>query len=217
MGTFQKIAIADDHEVVRDVIKDIVDGYYSIIYEGSSAESLLRFLHANPPVRHPDMVILDRAMDGMSGIEAIEKVKAINPTIKVMMLTSFDDDEKVFDAIQNGADGYCIKSDIETRLITCLQDIEAGGSYMSPGIARKAMRFLQNHYQPVQATEESPLSHRETEILRMVIQGDTANDIAEQLHVSPTTIKTHIYNVYKKLQVTNRMEAANLVRRKGWV
>lgn len=216
MATHPTIALADDHEMIRQVVRNLTTGHYSIVYEAASAESLLRFLQANPATRHPAMALLDIEMGGMSGIEAIRKVKEINPSIKVIMLTSFDDDDKVFSAIRQGADAYIIKTDMDHRLLTCLQDVEAGGSYMSPGVARKAMQFMLQHAVP-EPDAGNPLSTREIEILKLVISGETAADIAGQLFISATTVKTHIYNVYKKLQVTNKMEAANLVRSKGWV
>lgn len=216
MATHPTIALADDHEMIRQVVRNLTTGHYSIVYEAASAESLLRFLQANPATRHPAMALLDIEMGGMSGIEAIRKVKEINPSIKVIMLTSFDDDDKVFSAIRQGADAYIIKTDMDHRLLTCLQDVEAGGSYMSPGVARKAMQFMLQHTVP-EPDAGNPLSTREIEILKLVISGETAADIAGQLFISATTVKTHIYNVYKKLQVTNKMEAANLVRSKGWV
>ncbi len=216
MATHPTIALADDHEMIRQVVRNLTTGHYSIVYEAASAESLLRFLQANPATRHPAMALLDIEMGDMSGIEAIRKVKEINPSIKVIMLTSFDDDDKVFSAIRQGADAYIIKTDMDHRLLTCLQDVEAGGSYMSPGVARKAMQFMLQHTVP-EPDAGNPLSTREIEILKLVISGETAADIAGQLFISATTVKTHIYNVYKKLQVTNKMEAANLVRSKGWV
>jgi DNA-binding NarL/FixJ family response regulator len=211
------IAIADDQDLIRKLVVQIIRDQYNLLFEAGSAESLLRFLKANPIGRHPNLILLDISMEGMTGIEALSPIKEINPDIKVIMLTSFDDDDKVFAAIQNGADGYCIKDEMQNRLLQCLEDVVDGGSYMSPGIARKAMHYMQAHYIPSKVQEKNPLSTRETEVLTFVIQGETAGDIAEKLFVSTTTVKTHIYNVYKKLRVTNKMEAANLVRSKGWI
>ncbi|MCU0374902.1 MAG: response regulator transcription factor [Chitinophagaceae bacterium] len=211
------VAFADDQEIIRRMLTDLLQPHHQLIFAASSAEALLRFLQANPASRHPGLVLMDISMDGMSGIEATKKVKALNTAIKVVMLTSFDDDEKVFEAIRYGADGYCIKNEMNEKLLGCIEDVGLGGSYMSAGIARKAMQYLQKNYVPQVLQPDSPLSSRETEVLRLVISGETSSDIATQLHVSLSTIKTHIYNIYQKLHVSNKMEAANLVKSKGWI
>lgn len=211
------IALAEDQDVIRRMIADMLLGEHSIVFAGTSAEALLRFLHVNPESRLPELILLDISMDGMSGIEAAGIIKETYPAIKVIMLTSFDNDEMVFAAIQNGADGYCIKDEMAEKLLGCIHDVGSGGSYMSPGVARKAMQYLQKAYVPATPHSESPLSKRETEVLRLLINGESAAEIAETLFVSQATVKTHVYNIYQKLHVNNRMEAANLARSKGWV
>jgi DNA-binding NarL/FixJ family response regulator len=212
-----QIAFVEDQEIIRRIITKMVESKHQIIFSASTAEALIRFLNANPAHRHPELVLMDISLDGMNGIEATGLLKKINPKIKIIMLTSFDDDEMVFEAIQNGADGYCIKDEMAIKLLGCIEDVGSGGSYMSPGVARKAMNYLQKTYIPEKLKENNPLSQREIEVLRMAINGEPANQIAAGLHVSLATVKSHFYNIYQKLHVKNKMEAANLVRSKGWV
>ncbi len=212
-----QIAFAEDQEIIRRMITQMLSPEHQIIFSASSAEALIRFLQANPAHRHPQLVLMDISLEGMNGIEATSILKKLNPEIKVIMLTSFDDDDMVFEAIQNGADGYCIKDEMALKLAGCIEDVKNGGSYMSPGIARKAMNYLQKTYVPEKMKENNPLSRREVEVLRMVINGEPATEIAGELNLSLATIKSHVYNIYQKLHVKNKMEAANLVRIKGWV
>lgn len=212
-----EIAIVDDNDLLRQTVCQRLREEFRIVYEASSAASLLRFLRANLAANHPRVVLMDIAMEGMDGIEATAWVKEINPNIKIIILTVFEDDDKVLSAIKAGADGYCIKDDHRDRIAHCINDVLEGGSYMSPIVARKAMRYLQQNYLPPEPTNNNPLSRREQEILQLVIDGKTAIQIAGQLFISVSTVKSHIYHIYEKLHVSNKMQAARLVREKRWV
>ena len=212
------VAITDDNDIIRNSVVRRLKDSFRFVYEASSAESMLRFLKQNPPVVHPQVILMDIEMGEIDGIEATAMVKELNPSIKVVMLTVFEDDEKIMNAIKAGADGYCVKDEKKERIAECLTDVVDGGSYMSPAVARKAMKYLQQTYMPVSAAAgNNPLTHREQEILLLVVNGQKYADIAQQLFVSLATIKTHIYHIYEKLQVGNKLQAMQLAKQKGWL
>lgn len=212
-----QIAIVDDNDMLRQAVMQKLEEGFSVLYEASSGASLLRYLRGNAPAQHPQVILMDIAMEGMDGIETTAWVKEINPAIKVVMLTVFEDEDKVLSAIKVGADGYCIKDEKRERLVTCIYDVLEGGSYMSPVVARKAMRYLQQSYLPPAPGNTNPLSKREQEILQLVINGKSYQHIADDLFISLSTVKTHIYNIYEKLHVSNKMEAARVVMDKRWM
>ncbi len=211
------VAITDDNDIIRNsVIRRLKEGV-RFVYEASSAESMLRFLKSNPFTVHPQVILMDIEMGEIDGIEATAMVKEMNPAIKVVMLTVFEDDEKIMNAIKAGADGYCVKDEKKDRILECINDVVTGGSYMSPSVARKAMKYLQQSYTPISATTENPLTKRETEILQMVINGNKYADIGQSLFISTATVKTHVYHIYEKLHVGNKMQAMQLAKQKGWL
>lgn len=211
------IAITDDNEVLRQTVAERLKEDFRIVYQASSGSSMLRFLQANRSEVHPEVILMDIAMDEMDGIEATYQVKQLNPSIKVIMLTAFEDDEKVFSAIKAGADGYCLKEERKEKIVNSINDVVNGGSYMSPIIARRAMRFMQEHYTAPEPAAGNPLTQREQEILQLVIEGKTYQHIADSLFISLATVKTHVYHIYEKLQVKNKMAAARLVKEKRWI
>src|SRR5215813_1997509 len=212
-----RIAVVDDNEPLRQNISERLKNVFQIVVEASSAKSLFRYLKINPPSHHPEVVLMDIEMDEMDGIEATKQVKELYPSIKVIMLTVFEDDEKILNAIKAGADGYLIKDEKKERVIECINDVMQGGSYLSPSVAAKAMKYLQKNYVPEKAAPGNPLSKREQEILQWVIDGHTYHDIASKLFISMATVKTHIYHIYEKLHVNNKIEAAKKATGNKWV
>ena len=211
------IAITDDNDMLRKNISERLKNNFQIVFEASSAKSLLRFLKTNDPSRHPQIILMDIEMDEMDGIEATKHVKELDPAIKVIMLTVFEDDEKILNAIKAGADGYIVKDEKKERLIECINDVVQGGSYLSPSVAAKAMKYLQKNYVPDKAVPGNQLSKREQEILQLIIDGSTYHDIASKLFISMATVKTHIYHIYEKLHVSNKIEAAKKATGNKWV
>ncbi len=120
-------------------------------------------------------------------------------------------------AIKAGEDCYLVKDEKKERLIECINDVMQGGSYLSPSVAAKAMKYLQKNYVPEKAAPGNPLSKREQEILQCVIDGHTYNDIAKKLFISMATVKTHIYHIYEKLHVNNKIEAAKKATGNRWI
>ncbi len=211
------LAVTDDNELLRSNIIERLKDDFHILFEASSAKGLLRFLKANEFTHHPRVILMDIEMDEMNGIEATRLVKEINPAIKIIMLTVFEDDDKVLNAIKAGADGYLIKDEKKERIIECIYDVINGGSYMSPSVAIKTLKYLQKNYIPKEAVPGNPLTHREQEILHLIIDGSSYADIAARLFISMATVKSHIYHIYEKLHVSNKIEAAKKATNNHWI
>jgi DNA-binding NarL/FixJ family response regulator len=212
-----RIAVTDDNELLRNNIIERLKDEFQVIFEASSAKAMLRFLNANEKGQHPQVILMDIEMDEVNGIDATRQVKEINPNIKIIMLTVFEDDDKVLNAIKAGADGYLIKDEKKERIVECIFDVMNGGSYMSPSVAIKTLKYLQKNYIPKEAIPGNPLSHREQEILQLVIDGSSYADIAAKLFISMATVKSHIYHIYEKLHVSNKIEAAKKATSNRWL
>jgi DNA-binding NarL/FixJ family response regulator len=155
-------------------------------------------------------------MPEMNGIEAVQIAKANFPNIQFVMITIFDDDEKVFKAIQSGASGYLLKDESANNIHRAIDDIMLyGGAPMSPQIARKAFQFIQG--QAPQKQDELPLSAREMDILRELANGKNYIAVAEKLFISPHTVRKHMTNIYEKLYVHSKVEAVTMAMNKGWI
>lgn len=167
----------------------------------------------------PEIVFMDIDMPEMDGIEAVKFGKAQYPEIHFVMITIFDDDDKVFHAIQSGASGYLLKDEPEAGIHRAIDDIVLyGGAPMSPQIARKAFQFIQQQQsQAAEKTEETPLSSREMDILRELAEGKNYIAIADKLFISPHTVRKHMTNIYEKLYVHSKLEAVTMAMNKGWI
>jgi len=154
---------------------------------------------------HPDVILMDIGLPGISGIEAAAIARRLIPTVEIIILTVFEDDDKVFDALSAGASGYLLKKTTPEKLIAAIRDIQQGGVAMSPGIARKVLGYFAQKQQ--RALELERLSTREKEILQHLANGDSQKMIAHNLGISLETVKTHIKRIYEKLQVHSLAEA----------
>lgn len=154
----------------------------------------------------PDVVLMDIDMPGMNGIEGVQLIKTTQPDIQVIMHTIFEDDNKIFDALAAGANGYMLKNCSPSQLLDAIRDVSTGGAPMSPGIAKKVLdSFRQPSPKPVEICEK--LSNREMEILQMLTQGYTYKRISAECSISIDTTRTHIKNIYTKLHVNCGTEA----------
>lgn len=163
----------------------------------------------------PDVVLMDIQMPVMDGIAAAAALKAKHPQIKIVMATVFDDEENIFNAILAGADGYLMKDEPPQVLHRALEEVMEGGAPMSPAIARKALLLLRKTpVQPAPA-QTGDLSEREIELLEQLSKGLRYEQIGQNLHISTGTVRKHIENIYRKLQVHNKVEAVEAARKKG--
>jgi len=167
----------------------------------------------------PDVVLMDIDLPGLSGIDAVPIVKATLPQTQVLMLTVFDNDEKIFQAIRNGASGYLLKHTPPAEIVAAIFDIYRGGSPMTANIARKVLQFFQSqqHTAPQLAPEDYKLSPREVDIIKGLVAGYSYKLIADDLFISIDTVRSHIRHIYDKLQVNSKTEAVLKAMREGLV
>jgi DNA-binding NarL/FixJ family response regulator len=200
------VAIVEDHPDIRIGMRFIInsrEGFSSEAY--SNAEDALEGIQKNVP----DVVLMDINLPGMNGIECTAKLKELLPDLQIMICSVYDDDDNVFQALEAGASGYILKSAASENLMQCITDLHHGGSPMSSSIARKVVNRLQQGPSSDQKKEEFHLTPREDEILDLIAQGFRNKEIADKIFVSVNTVRTHIYNIYEKLHVQNRVEALN--------
>jgi DNA-binding NarL/FixJ family response regulator len=212
------IAIVDDKQPNRISLAEKLElkSDMAVLFTASNGIHFLEEMKSREA--HPDVVLMDIDMPEMDGVEAVRAGAQLYPSTKFIMLTVFDDDNKVFEAIQAGAIGYLLK-DEKTEVIeeAIRQVIEFGGSPMSPRIARKALSLLMNAKVEFPQKQESVLSEREMEILKGLVDGLDYRAVAEKLFISPLTVRTHITNIYRKLHVTSKTQAVKLAIKNRWV
>lgn len=218
-----RIAITDDKQINRTTVKDKLMSFSEIelVLEAKNGHDFLEQLKLLPKEKHPQVVLMDLEMPVMDGIRTISQATASYPDIKFIVLTVFEDDEKIFEAIKAGAGGYLLKDDSAVNIIDAITNVvEYNGIPMSPSIARKTMELLRHAPMPV-ATEktetESLLTDREMEILKEMVTGKNYKAIGEKLFISPLTVRKHIANIYDKLHVNSRAQIINLAHKNKWV
>ena len=204
-----KICIAEDNYFLVKAIKEKLSFFDDIIvkFHANNGAELIGKLEEN---HNLDVILMDIQMPEMDGIKATEIVKNKYPQIKVIMLTVLDDDDYVFKAIKAGANGYLLKEIDAENLHKSILEVTKGGAPMTPSIAVKTLNLLRNPdlaNSVIEEFEQIKLSKRETEILIQLSKGLNYNSIAENLIISPSTVRKHIENIYKKLQVHSKMEA----------
>jgi len=199
-----QVCIVEDNIDIQRALKEIInmaDGY-ECVATASSGEDALETI----PAYHPHIVLMDINLGGMNGIECVKRLKPLFPDILFMMCTVYEDDEKIFDALKAGASGYILKKTQPAKLLDAIKELHEGGSPMSSQIARKVVAAFQQ--KPVELTLEE-LSLREKEILEQLAKGLLYKEIAAILQISPETVRKHVYHIYEKLHVSNRIEAVN--------
>ncbi|MDH7913248.1 response regulator transcription factor [Winogradskyella sp. SYSU M77433] len=209
-----RIAIVDDNTFLIKAVEEKLSFFDDLEVKFSSMNgvNLLQDLEENSNV---DLILMDIEMPVMNGIEATEKVKQNYPHIKIIMLTVFDNDENIFNAIKAGADGYLLKEINAGDLHSGILETLNGGAAMNPSIALKTLKLLRNPFviEDKEEQENIKLTEREVDVLEQLSKGLSYNAIAENLILSSGTIRKHIENIYRKLQVHNKLEAVQKARR----
>jgi NarL family two-component system response regulator LiaR len=211
-----KILIADDHAVVRDGTRQILEqeADMNVVAEAADGAEAIRLAG----VSRPDVAIIDIAMPGIDGVEATRQIKKLYPTVAVLILSAYDDDQFVFSLLEAGAAGYLLKSVRGHELIDAVRQVYAGESVLHPSIARKVL----NRFVPASGklTGQKPadvLSDREIEVLKLATRGLSNQDIADELCLSLRTVQAHLGHIFNKLQVSSRTEAVVRALKEGWV
>lgn len=213
-----KIAIVDDKSQNRLSLSEKItySGEVEIVFMARNGQDCLEQLKALPAAQHPQLILMDIDMPVMDGIEAVRACHTLYEHIKYVMLTVFDDDDKLFDAIRAGADGYLLKEEKIDTIINAIREvIEQQGAPMSPSIARKALNLLAGGRKEDKEVATN-LSDRELEILQGLVNGHDYKKIAADLFISPFTVRTHITNIYGKLQVFSKVQAVKMAIRNKW-
>ncbi len=206
-----RILIVDDHHVVRGGIRALLEAEDDIEIVDEAADGVEAVFKTQ--TLKPDVILMDLMMPNKTGIEAIEEIKNEDPDARILVLTSYSDDAKVFAAIKAGALGYLLKESSARELLVAIHDVYRGESSLHPAIARKLIREL-NRPSNLPLADE-PLTEREIEILIFVARGYSNQDIANALFMSERTVRTHVSNILSKLHLTNRTQAALYALKEG--
>jgi DNA-binding NarL/FixJ family response regulator len=200
-----KVAIVEDNTKVRESLTALIGGSDGFRCVGSfpNAEAALE----NVASDWPDVVLMDINLPRMSGIECVSKLKALRPTVQIIMVTVYLENEKIFQSLVAGASGYLIKQTPPAQILEAISDVHRGGSPMSSNIARKLVQYVAQVAQVAKPAEKMELSPREHEILSLLAKGYQYKEIAESLAISVETVRTHLRNIYEKLHVRSRTEA----------
>lgn len=222
-----RLAIVDDKASNRNILRDKLARYhqFEISLMAENGKDFLEKMKSIPVEKAPSVVLMDLEMPEMDGVDAVAAGSYLYPTVKFVMLTIFDDEEKIFKAIKAGAFGYLLKDESpETIADVLIQMNENGVGPISPGIAHKILQLVQNNTIQLQPKtpdkkEKTPfnLTDREQEILRLLVQGLLYKEIGTRLDISPNTAKKHVLNIYAKLHVNSKAQALALAYEKGLI
>jgi DNA-binding NarL/FixJ family response regulator len=201
--TLHTISIVEDDASLSGILSEIItsSSAWKLVSTYSTAEKALKALAGSCP----EVILMDIQLPGMSGIECVAKLKAVHPAVLVLMVTVYDNNERIFDALAAGASGYLLKRDAPAKLLEALDDLLAGGSPMSSAIARKVVQHFQK--EPPSRNKDHNLTPRETQILELLVKGSLYKEIAWELGIGFETVRSHIDNIYNKLHVRTRTEA----------
>lgn len=215
-----RVAIVDDQKILISVIKEklLLFSDISIIFTAyNGKEAVQKFKEFQDNV---DIILMDIEMPILNGIEATKEIRAIDSQVKIIMLTVFDNDDSILNAIKAGADGYLLKDisaqDLNSSMLQTIHE----GTAMTPSIALKTLQLLRNIPSTNNSDsriQETILSKREIEILELIAKGHTHSQISELLFISPATVRKHLENIYSKLQVHSKIEAVNEARKQKWI
>jgi DNA-binding NarL/FixJ family response regulator len=194
-----RVFIYDDHHDRRDSLRALIGLNDELVFAGDAADC--RTVLQDMERFYPDVVLMDINMPEVDGLEGLRLIKTKYPEIKVLMQTAFDDSNKIFTSIKNGASGYILKSDKPQRILQAIEEVNQGGAVMNPVIAQKVLEY----FKP--SNIKSPLSSKEDEVLAHLAQGLSYKMVAEKLGISYTTVNTHTKHIYEKLHISSLGEA----------
>jgi DNA-binding NarL/FixJ family response regulator len=194
-----RIFIYDDSEERRDSLKALLmlNDSYKVVGEAPNCSSVVQDIENT----YPDVVLMDINMPEVNGIEGLRLIKTHHPEVKVLMQTAFDDSDKIFTSIKNGASGYILKNDKPQRILQAIEEVNQGGAAMNPGIAQKVLDF----FAPKEIN--NPLTPKETDVLALLSKGLSYKMVADELAVSYSTVNTHAKRIYEKLHISSLGEA----------
>jgi DNA-binding NarL/FixJ family response regulator len=203
-----RVLICDDHFVVRDGVRSRLERHpgFEIVGEAEEGAEAVEFASR----LDPDVVLMDLRMPGMDGVEATGRIKAELPHVKVLVLTTYDDDERILAAFREGAAGYLLKDRPSEELVSAVREVMQGGVPVDPRVNARLVRYLGANRSPSSTTQErlaASLTRSELEVLKLAVEGLENQEIAQRLHITRATVKWHFNNIYKKLSVHHRAAA----------
>ena len=210
-----KILLAEDHAVVREGFRELIDNEedMEVIGEASNGLEALRLAET----LSPDLVIMDISMPVMNGIEATKKIKNLYPSVNILILTAYDNEEFIFAIIEAKAAGYMLKNVKGKELLSSIRAVHAGDSVLHPSITKKILTHLQEEQKVKEERTITKLSARELEVVQLGAKGLINKEIADRLDVSDRTIQTHWRNIFVKLGVSSRIEAIMFCLKNEWI
>jgi DNA-binding NarL/FixJ family response regulator len=210
-----RVVLADDHAVVRKGIREFLEDEedIAVVAEAADGEAALALVAAHGP----DLAVLDIQMPGLSGIEVTRRIRTEHPTVRVLILTAYDDDPYIVALLQAGASGYILKTADSTELVRAVRAVYRGESALDPGVTQKVVQRLASGRPLAMAGPVETLTERELEVLNRVAKGLTNKAIGQALGISDRTVQGHLANIYGKLQVGSRTEAVTEALRRGWI
>jgi NarL family two-component system response regulator LiaR len=206
-----RVLVADDHVIVRKGICALLatEPGITVVAEACNGQEAI----SQAQQAQPDVILMDLVMPGMDGLEATRQLTSRQPQARILVLTSFQGDDKVFPAIKAGASGYLLKDSGPEELVQAIQQVYRGESSLHPSVARKLLRELSKP--PGQVPAADTLTGREIEVLRLVAQGQSNREISDLLTISEATVRTHVSNILTKLNLSSRTQAALYALREG--
>jgi DNA-binding NarL/FixJ family response regulator len=216
-----KLALVDDKPIVRKAIRDKLSAFENIqiISESSDGEDFLKTLKLLAHKDLPNIVLVDLEMPNMDGIQTIAIASTLYPEMKFIVLTIFDNNQKIFEAIKAGANGYLLKDDDAVMISDAIFNVMSHNTVpMSPAIARKTLGLLKTGFNGTSVhSVSSQLSQREHDVLLQLVEGLDYKQIASKLFISPATVRTHITHIYQKLHVTSKAQAIKMAYKNNWL
>jgi DNA-binding NarL/FixJ family response regulator len=211
-----KILLAEDHAVVRESIRESItrEPEFVVVGEASDGEEAVNAARQ----LSPDVILMDISMPRLNGIEATRQIKSFQPSVAILILTAYDDEQYIFSVLSAGAAGYLLKDIGVHDLIEAIKTVYKGDSVLHPSIVKKVLkRFRTDKEAPLKEKESDLLSERESTVLKLAAKGFSNNEIAQELHLSVSTIESHLRAIFNKLGVGSRTEAVIESLKKGWL
>jgi len=211
MNEVVKVAVFEDNRHLRESLQIVLNGTPGFVCVGAYPDCKDVLQHIQDD--QPDIILMDIEMPGMNGIDATLLIKSTFPQVHILIQTIFAEDEYIFNAIRAGVSGYILKTTTLSGYVDSLNDVQSGGSPMTPGIARRVLELFQQHIPPQKNTVDYALTQKEKAVLQHLVTGKSYKMIAAEMNMALETVKSHIGNIYRKLQVNSNTGAIALAIR----
>lgn len=212
-----KLGIVDDRSEIRENLRRVFALFddVEVVFEGRDGQDAVRYMQSGHP--RPQLLLMDIQMREMDGIEATRRIKKEHPSVKILLLTVFKEEERILAAFEAGADGYLLKGERPVKMMELIRDTIEGRLSLSPEVAATTVNVLRQKLQKASTPEDYSLSERELEVLKLLSDGKSYQEVAKDLFISPKTVRSHTDNIYRKLNVHSKVEAARIALENGWL